>query len=814
VAAVEVARFGDRGGEHTLIEHTPGCDAAALRRIMWHTDAPPLGGISELGAFVAGYAIEGYYVVQRTVADTGAERAGMVDTVAVLLPNSAVRSVFLDPVFAFLKCAAIGATADAPNLEDLADADAGHRHPDGAAAAVSHLLHGGRVAWTGDGAAAAVACLWRHLAAADRARLTFGAAFRPDALTVPHTDSSLLFMAVPTAYLNTWTGWPVAATTSAPRDDGACAAFLGDDDGGATNVARELAVGGIRFEQWRHVASLARLVPRLDALGHEQLRSTLQLVALVAPAPDVGADLKRRAVARLTQLTPAEPLSDIRGLRAVPWNALPTPDPRSGLVDAWVAAAVGDPARSDDVAEAVADSAGDADDWLHETLAAAVRHHLARDAGALARHLPRLLRDDRGDRLTLWLAAALAKPSLDVAIPEAVAAAGEAPVWLPKVASTAGLPRAHAAAADVSDPVAAWKAHLRVRPRRPAADDLLERRAGASGTVAAALALDDDSLSARAARLAAGDPSLLAPLDLRDDRRRAVWSASIGYGADPWAAIKPRDAAPVLFDLVVAGTDVEPAALEALARTSAADASTHRDRKALWDKLPDTARPEILAATAHALGRRLRSGEAVETPLTAAILHHEVLGEIARDDPAQAVRLLGDLPGAGPEHAVVAAKRGTFSHKVACALGDIVAARRWKGAAESICDLAASRPDLGPAADRVLGVFSIMERIRRAAGYRSALGGLATGDELRDALHGVAARLYPEGPREAWERAGGDPADLPQAQTARQAWSLALRAIHNGVAGAPALADLLHTMETDFPRNADLAAVVAATLEQ
>jgi len=277
---------------------------------------------------------------------------------------------------------------------------------------------------------------------------------------------------------------------------------------------------------------------------------------------------------------------------------------------------------------------------------------------------------------------------------------------------------------------------------------------------------------------------------------------------------RPHDVAEQLLDLLVHDARVDEALLGALAETSAANLAHHPRRPQVWPHLPEGARSRMLAATADDIARRLGPEDAVpEPPLVAAILQQELLGAVAHDDTAQALRLVAMLPGAGPEHAVVVARRGRFDAASAETLGRLVVERRWKRAAESITDLAGSRSDLRPAASRVAGLFGVVERLRRLAGISDGVRGLATDDELRDALHDLVANLYPAGPMDTavWERAGGSAADCPDGRDGRHRWGLALAAIAAGRAGAPSRDDLLRTMREDYPGNRDLAALATVT---
>lgn len=802
MAVVHLARFGARSGEHALLAHT-GAARELLDEAVWRTDVPPQGDADTMGTFVTGYRLDDHYVVQRTTPDPTAERSGMVTTTSVFLPISLVGSVALEPLFAVIDSGPeiADGPVDATLFRDAPD----HEHPAGAAALASALLMRRRAVWTGtSGLPEAVACLWRHLPPSERPRLTFGAAFHPDAVTLPAGERDLLVIAVPAPALGRWSTWALVETATPPAPDRVRDAFFGTDDGTARALGVELLGRDVRFEEWRRLVTITDMARNLDLLDHERLRSMLQLLGLVAPARTAGTALKTRVLEALAALTPTAGFDDVRGLRGVPWDALP-PSILDDLLARWSAAVVGAELRPGDLAAAVGEITSGAEDAFRDTLDATLRKTIT-GAGASAL-LPEVAAVvlDCGDAVE-WLVASMKPADVDRHLAAAAAVARSSPKWLAPLARSHRLPLTHATSVDTADPVIAWRAHISM-PRRPAASDaLLDRRIGDAGTVSAALLLDDTTLASLAADHVVARPQLLKPVDLRSEQFRGLWCEAIIRGADPWAVTTAREARDQLLDSVLVDEDVPPPLLEALAQTSAADISDHPRRAEVWRRLPPSAKTPMLTTTANALGRRLRPGDPrPEAELVEAMLQPNLLGALAHDDTAQAVHLLAVLD-CRPEHAVIVAARGRFDAQTARALADIVLSHRWKRAAESIVDLAGGRPDLNYAASKVSRLFSTIERLRRLAGITDGVRGIATHGELRDALHDLAATLYSAGPsdRSIWERAGGLPADCPDGTTPRHRWGLALDAIEEQRAGTPALTDLLRVMRDDYPHSEDL----------
>jgi len=809
-SVIHLARFGSRGGAHTMLAHT-GVNADLLGKIVWHTDAPPHSS-DVIKPFVAGYRLGDTYIVQLTRPDDAATRPGMVATTAAIVPVAVLADLDLQVLLARL--ADMGADLGPPLDSAPAPLVGPHVHPAGAAALASALLARSRAAWVGSFLTDAIGCLWTHLSPADRARVVFGAAFHPDALSVPTSTRSIVAVAVPPRVAPRWSNWPTVGADSAASADSTRDALFGDDGGRAAALAHRLGTYP-PLECWRHLAVAAEFLADVRDLHHESVRALLQLLGLLQPVPGVGAGPKRDAIARLAEITPAATFADVRGLRGVPWHTLPPGSTLDDLLADWACATFSDPLRGDDFADAAAENIVADGDAFQQALAAALENAADRLVPTWAAEA--VLRHPRGADATSWLVRhAGSRSVLDAALADAAEAVGAVPGWVVAAAVRHRLPCVHAVTTDISDPVAAWQGHLRDVPRAAAADDILARRTGAVGTVRAALGLADAALTDRAGRLVAGQPVLLTGGDVADEAFRAVWTAATHHGADPWRFVPPADAAAPLLALVASDQPVDAALLDALSRTSAADVSRHPNRAQLWDRLPSATAARFKAATAAAFARSLCPGDpAPEPQLQVAILSSDILGAVAHDDTRQAVALLQVLSTARAEHASLVARRGRFAPGDAAELARLVVDRRWRAAAETIADLAGSRPDLQPAALRVGQLFSIVERLLRLVRFSDDVRNLATVDELRDALHEIAASIYPEGPGDnaLWERAGGQNADLPDAYTGRLRWGLALHAVMRGQRGAPTLDALLESMIADYPNNDDLG-VLARSLQE
>ena len=126
--------------------------------------------------------------------------------------------------------------------------------------------------------------------------------------------------------------------------------------------------------------------------------------------------------------------------------------------------------------------------------------------------------------------------------------------------------------------------------------------------------------------------------------------------------------------------------------------------------------------------------------------------------------------------------------------------RELKEVAKKLAKRAKNRPDLRPAATIASVLLSLSDRMTLMFRVR---GVTPTADEIQHLAHELMVKLYSGGPmdRNLWARSGGDPADLPEAPTPRERWSLAADAIATRARGAPALKVMLDVMIEDYDRK-------------
>lgn len=683
-----------------------------------------------------------------------------------------------------------------------------HVHAPGASAIATSVLCAQPVAWVGSGLVEAIGCVWLHLRPEDRVRLVVGAAAHPARLSIPVQAESVLVIETVQSVVSRWSGSTVISVSTVAPTDAARDAMFGDDEGRSAELARKLELEDLSGSAWRHLATVTSLLSGVSDLHHESCRALLQLLGLLQPDPGRGRAIKKRALERLRELTRNAAFGDIRGLRGLPWSALGG-EHRTSVLKDWSAIVAPDPSRTAEVLDAIATLRTIAPDAFSEDLASSLAAVV--DSRLIARLAAASMDDERGIHAMPWLAGGVWDASeIDRAFAEAAQAATRQPAWLTSAATGFRMRRLHAATVDASDFVAAWRAHLQLKPRLDAADDILAERTTDAGVVAAALAITDRKLTSRAAAIVLNNSELLANESVADPRTRQVWFETISLGADPWDSVEPSKAVTPLLNLLVAGQHVEAAVLESLSRTTAADITAYEHRADVWAALPPAAVAGFRSATAATLARAYqRSDVAPEPSLQVAMLNADLLASIARESPAQAIELVSGLPTAQAGNAVVVIRNARFDAAAESAIANLVVTRRWRSAADAIVALSPRRPDLHTATQRVSTLYGPLDRLVRFFTGGVPLTANVTGADLKDAFVDVAAQLYSDGPKTdgIWERAGGGEADLPAARTGRLAWGRAVDACQAGGRGAPSLGNLADRMIEDYPKSSQLRAL-------
>ena len=792
-----VARFGNVDGSHELQKHS-GIPNEVLRAIQWYTDLPS-GPREAWQPFHAGFPVSDHYVVRYTRPDPAAERAGMVST-TVIVAGMDIYQHSLRPL--------LDHSAQEPDVDQICvsapNSAAVEAPPAGFAGVIDALATNGKALWLGQaGFSRMVAALWDALAPEDRRRLVFGMVWHPNTIPYPIDDESqpLMVFTAPAESRQRFDTWPVVNPSEPPAASRVAAAVLRLESDRAVELASRLAIEQPTLVQWTHLVDAAEFCAELDDLVDEDLRGFVHLLAVLAPDQERGADLKSAVTARISQVTPAAGFAHVRGLRTFPVQAYQNGPDLSKLLSHWAARAIADSGAIEDLTAAVeAARMATVDEWSL-TLATALKD--------VARHDPvstKVRLTDLADRDQLetfdWLAGACTdQGDLDLHL-STWASSCTPPAWLSESSLRHGWPMTHAICCDIADPILAWRDHAQITGRSSTSDDMLASRVDPSGTVSAALALPDAALLQVAGQLVAQNTALLEPARVADPTWREVWLSAIEAGADPWSVAPAAEAVSQLLDALMAGESVSDRLLKAAAESDGADLSDYPRRAMVWEYLSLGIRDRFLERTAQALALSPTDQlTSLEPILIGAILRPENLEAIALLGVDRAVDVLEQLADHVTSETVLAVTKGPkLPPDCSSRLGHLVVSRELKEVAKKLAKRAKNRPDLLRAAKIASELLSLSDRMAFMFRVR---GVTPTADEIEHLAHEFMVKLYNKGPmdRNLWARSGGDPADLPEAPTPRERWSLAAGAIATQARGAPALSDMLDVMIEDYNRK-------------
>lgn len=793
---VHVARFGNSDGAHTLL-HDSGVDHDTLEAIQWFTDLPEGSTTGDWEPFHAGFPVDDKYIVRHTRPDPRAERPGMVATTVLV----AGPEILDRPIGPLLEQASREPEPEPLHLTD--DVVSPEGDPRRLAAVLDALAETGRAIWVGqEGFVDAVSALWSVLAPRDRKRLVFGLVLHPDSIPYPidGRGGELQFYTVPSAVRQRFEDWVVIDPESPASAGRTASAVFGIDDGRAADLAVRLGIRQPTLLEWARLADATELVKDLPRLRGEELRGLTHLLARLAPEPTRGDDLKDEVVHRISAFTPETDFDQVRGLRTFPFTAYPTPPPIAELLTEWAARTMEAPGTIGRLGDAIAAARAEAPDTWSQQLAQGLRTAARKDTSDTAQRLLELARADLRDEFR-WLAEAVSSERMDPHVFEA-AETQTVSDWVAEEAATRGWARTHARTCAVHNPVAAWQTHAQVVNRDHVSNEELASRVGDAGTVKAAREVPDGDLNIMAGILAVEDPSLLGPAAPAELGWRRVWAAAVAEGLDPWTVVAPGEAVPALIDALVSEVPIPDHLLDAAADSDAADLADHPQRAAAWKRLPLSVRQRFLDRTAKRVALSGRDDlRSLEPALLDAVLREDNLAAVATVDANSAIMVLQLLQDRVRSHHVTAVVQTTkLPSDAAVRIGDLVVSGRLKSAARTLAILTATRPDLKPAAERASALLGLLDRLQLTSllGIRPP-----SRQDVHDGLLEIATRHYPGGPSQdaLWERAGGNPADLPDGDTPRERWRAALKRAVNGARGAPTLRNLVDTMREDYPRS-------------
>jgi hypothetical protein len=232
----------------------------------------------------------------------------------------------------------------------------------------------------------------------------------------------------------------------------------------------------------------------------------------------------------------------------------------------------------------------------------------------------------------------------------------------------------------------------------------------------------------------------------------------------------------------------------------------------VWNAIPANLRPSVFDATAEGWLAKFLSGTLLTMPdspeirrrITEETRIRRMLQQHRNASPSvQLFEQFAELP----EHLFVSWLQYTLpsldvSQPTALRIGNLIATRRWRSAAEVFASLADHRPTLRLGLEPCVPLFGMLRRVRLLI---SGVSHSQYGIDLWQALQELGLQLYSYGPgdRDLWQRAGGDPSDLPNFRSGREAWSTVIHDARNG-RHAVTISSLINAMREDYPNNPDL----------
>lgn len=318
------ARFGNKDGEHALLEHPPQKREFFLR-LFNKADLPdsaPAGATWD--PFVRGWREEDFYIVAMTEADRAAVRPGMIATQMLAVPL--IQAEKMDDLGALFEILHATNRAYAPDFSiPMGPPKALRTVPHALLACVAHhLIHEEKpVAIVGqNGFEDLLSALWQKLPPELRRAFGFGFSFTPTDLTVTQAN----VVAVPTSCEARWNSYNYKCTANwnQPLND-SLAAFLSDAQ--AHGFLKFLGEVGLRFRSFSDYGRYARLWnywQKRNESDPDVIHALLRSLGTLLPAPEEAATHKAEAMRIAAELLKGGTEDDILALRSVKALAYPS----------------------------------------------------------------------------------------------------------------------------------------------------------------------------------------------------------------------------------------------------------------------------------------------------------------------------------------------------------------------------------------------------------------------------------------------------------------------------------------------------------
>jgi len=822
---IHLAVYGEKDGSHDLLCSSLPRDQlpSALRGL---ADRPP-GTIPpgiNWSPLLACAPVGNFWVVWRSIEDSGASRGGMVQSHCLLISLANIAELpDLEPLLAILPDAVVSE----PNAMPLElTPPAGNQQPlsDPLATQLANLLtEPGRtqpIVYTGKGRDfdRLLLALWRALGPWPelRQRLTCLPAFEPGTLAQPN---KALIVLSPEGLSSRWAGHPLVD----PQKTRELAA----------RPAAELLLGTIKPEVLafrQHFGRLPGEFAILDKLASGaalwdavvrgtaeplDFSSVLRIVGLLAPELHEATSLKELLTQRVVEASWNDVLvRSLANLELTPFGAQAA-QIACQLRD-WIGDTLGSLAEQDAyklLARAVQQRCVS---WWEQSLRDGVTRALSQQSPDLFSNIWRWWSAE--SRLLPWIFSCIpSTPQLERRL------ADRCPEHLdPALAEQV---------AELALRRDWFLLHAAVLARVLPPEELVRRQCGLSGGPRHGLAvvvarcppsvlLEETlrnpipALIAEVGRLAAEQRSLLKAIDPRIDAYRQIWLLALRRGADVWTEIQdPQGVLFALMDMLLEGRLVEEDLLRHLAASPASRLVRYPRRVEIWARLSGEGRESFLQHTASDWLEDFAQGLATEPPeeplrkvVVSLALRRWASTPVLVELMLSFASLFPEVPESGLLPCLSRAiDLGSLSPQTAGVLGRLCVQKKWRDTVLMVSSKRSwRRTDLDTVIREGSSLLTFWERPLLSIFSKPEQSALTT--EMCDAFQEVASDLYEKGPQESdlWERAGGRNRNLPEGPDGAARWRAAIRLIKDGAGPSGGLASLVEAMLEDFPHNPKL----------
>lgn len=331
--------------------------------------------------------------------------------------------------------------------------------------------------------------------------------------------------------------------------------------------------------------------------------------------------------------------------------------------------------------------------------------------------------------------------------------------------------------------------------------------------IVGAIEIESDLVFDEAARLCSKNPEQLCQFDIGNFKVRKLWSQHIKYGGEKLPpCLKDKDCLVRLVDLAIEGEECF-GLLGDLCGHLSITILCHPKREQVWDSVDEVEARILLPLVAkefinssdstaemhepeYRLAKSILS-VAEQSPRPSSSLIVSMLNWRVFDNQTKAIEWIRTLSDSDWQ---------SYGQKI----GETTVRRRWKSVAQEISDIAKGVPSAKPAADRCASL--IPSPLAQVGSFFSPWFWFQ--EEKQSSYSSYAKRvaelgslLSPHELHSIWERAGGNIALLPVAQSPRAAWQTAAKMAENG-ALTGGLRALVEELIADYPSNQSLVSLL------